>query len=77
MTTTKMTSPQPDRLSYIENLAEVNRTTTTDLGLRAEQLLQEVTTYQPIFEAMHSEIKEAQSGNRRLIDHFLKTEENQ
>lgn len=72
-----MTNPQPDRLTSIENLAEVNRVAASDLGLRAGRLLQEVTIYQPIFEAMHSEIEEIQIENRRLIDHFLKTEENQ
>ena len=65
-----MTKEQSDRLTRVENLVEEN-------ARAINSLIQLATVQQQNIEVMQTEIRGIQLENRRLIERFFGTEENQ
>lgn len=65
-----MTKEQRDRLTRVENLVEEN-------ARAINSLIQLATVQQQNIEVMQTEIRGIQLENRRLIERFFGTEENQ
>lgn len=65
-----MTNPQSDRLTRVENLVEEN-------ARAINSLIQLATVQQQNIEIMQTEIRGIQLENRRLIERFFGTQENQ